>query len=395
MITNNSKLAVVAGVFACGFLMLTAQVAEAVEFSIGGQVNRVVRFAESGDEDGENHQDGAEAASRITFKAWQTFGDDQLDDDVIGDASAESARSSAESSAESIGWGNTLTLWTILEISLLEDQDGVDEDFPDINGANSDEDAQLRRAALGIAGKLGQFIAGRYDSASYGLVRTDLSASGLAVNNDHRNNAGIFVRDMGGFTFDRLGEWVGNGDGRRVNTVRYDTPRWRGCFASIAHSDDGDDSDGDEMSDAALRCSKNYEDAGVKVAGGLQWQNWDGEGDSFGGTASILHTGTGLSFTGSYNTMDFDATGRDDADNFYAKLGYDFNEGRTGIGAAYGESTDHNFNGADAEHFEFGVQHNVVGLLDLYTSYMMYETDDNGTDNEDVDVIIVGARLKF
>lgn len=245
--------------------------------------------------------------------------------------------------------------------------------------------------------------------------------------------------------------WGGTPDGHRSNLVKYETPTYAGFIASAAWGED-------DIWNAGIRYNGEY--AGVKLAAGIAYsENKDGttngrrrgaasadggEPDSdvneWGGSASILHTQTGLFATAAYGQVfDNNLNGLvaanapgiagltdDQTDYLFVQAGIErkfFAIGRTTFYGEYFQldrglalATSGQILGAgslgaetivesELEGFGFGVNQNLSDAIDLYIGYRHVSPDvtvanKNGTglskaDVENFDYVVTGAFIKF
>lgn len=107
----------------------------------------------------------------------------------------------------------------------------------------------------------------------------------------------------------------------------------------------------------------------------------------------------GFSATFAAGGRDYDIPGRDDANFYYGKLGYQwepFSVGLTALSIDYGNYNDIAANDDDGD--TFGVQF-VQTVSDwsteFYMGYRLYKLESTGTDYEDINALLTGARFKF
>lgn len=285
---------------------------------------------------------------------------------------------------------------------------------------------------------LGRVTVGRGSNATDGVAEIDLSGSsalgvsavetwnegflltnkstGTIVDVPGRSNIGLFV-DL----------FAGNFDGGRGDLILYETPVFGGFKASASWGEDDD-------WDVALRYATEV--AGFQIAAGIGYHDGvvtdtdnlqtifleTAPRKEWTGSASILHTPTGLFLTAAGGSRDWDPIGLSGEKYAYGKAGIfqRFNSlGKTSIFGEYYHVWDvgveNGFipaNGAivctndickeDASTIGFGiVQHIDAAAMEVYVGYRHYWADnitdpDTGVDNDiKFDAVMSGARIKF
>ncbi len=250
---------------------------------------------------------------------------------------------------------------------------------------------------------LGTLFLGRGDMNSDDSSEADLSGTDLAGNSgvtdagggflfhdnaaaDDAEQAGVTVKDV----FNSM-------DGTRKNRVRYDTPSFYGFSfgGSVAEED---------MTDAALRYSQQFN--GAKAEGVLCWYNpgKTGEFSQINGSASVLFDGGfNLTAAGGTRDMDYMPAGGDEPVFMYGKAGYIFKNllpgGSTAVSVDYGVFENAKKQNIGQKGTATGVQ--LVQKLsdwstELFAAYRGYQLeDDTKADYDDITLVLGGARFKF
>ncbi|GAA6212097.1 hypothetical protein NBRC116602_18380 [Hyphomicrobiales bacterium 4NK60-0047b] len=178
----------------------------------------------------------------------------------------------------------------------------------------------------------------------------------------------------------------------RRNVIRYDTPTIGGFKVSASWGED------DEWSVAAFYKGR-FQDFKVKAAIGYG-EDQEGTGgavsENFNGSASIMHTPTGIFVTGSTGEK---SRGNNVDENFYQiKAGVQQRWNSLGKTTLYGEYIDSEVDlVGEGEIYGFGVVQKVdAAAMELYAGFRHYEADlDSGVATEDFITVITGARIKF
>lgn len=213
------------------------------------------------------------------------------------------------------------------------------------------------------------------------------------------------------------GQTSGVGEGDRYNIVRYDSPEFGGFVASANWGQD-------DFWAVALKYAGEFH--GFKLAAGISYgeitdntQGFGGtslvgndRGTTLGGSASILHTETGLFATFAYGETELAqkvvGAGNDrDYSNWNIQAGIQRKWNPLGATTLYGEYYQGDFGQAKNTANIKGSDVDVWGLaavqaidsaaLELYVAYRHYEADLKGTTVvvEDFDTVFSGAKISF
>lgn len=200
----------------------------------------------------------------------------------------------------------------------------------------------------------------------------------------------------------------------RLNVIRYDSPTFGGFTVSAAWGED-------DFWDVALRYAGQLGDFTVKA--GIGYYEIDGADfagfapnitaeESIVATAGIIHNPTGIFVQGAYRSFEYPgAAGQPDADGYQIQAGIKqkWNSwGATAIYGAYTQIDDGTFRSVTAageldaddtteiNRWSVGLHQWVdAAALELYAIYDHTEAEINGVDTEDLDIVTIGARIKF
>jgi predicted porin len=206
------------------------------------------------------------------------------------------------------------------------------------------------------------------------------------------------VADMaGGFSFRTgddavvafIGDVFSNLDGlSRRDRIRYDSPKWGGFYASGSYMNG-------QTWDLAGRFAREW-DAFGRLAAAIGYTGAETQRDPYkqlNGSISWSH-GSGFNLTLSAGNKDFDASGRNDATNFYGKVGY--TRGKWAFSADYGVTEDLAQDGDEADTFGLAAVWNIWESVQFYGGYRYHSLDrDNVSDIEDVNAVMIGGRVRF
>lgn len=304
---------------------------------------------------------------------------------------------------------------------------GVDENDDDAGNATP----AIRKSFLYLKSKtLGKFSIGQNSVATDDITHdTFLSGTTGFTRPDIKYNRDFLLVDSAGNPIEGSLQWgelcgahVADDDqcfdiSGRQNSIRYDTPTFAGFTLSAAWGEN-------DFWDVALRYAGEYGD--FKVAAAIGYSEWNGDGEngpkgdpsdddenSIAGSASIIHTPTGIFINGAYRNIEveFDSGDEVESDNYFIQAGIaqKWNSlGKTIIWGEYANSqdgaltanTDDDVTSSDYERWGFGIAQKIdAAAMEIYALYQHHEADVDvnnvAQDVEDFDLFVVGSRIKF
>ena len=340
-----------------------------VQLRISGQVNRALNVVNDGDTTELFNVDNDNSSSRVRFQGRAGITDD-------------------------------LQLGTNFEVQ-FESNSTADVSQENEQGQGPNNFTE-RKIELFVRSKTyGRISLGQGDTASNGTSEQDLSKTGVIAYSGVSDMAGgiEFLDDDDNVSGVSIGDVFSNLDGlSRDDRVRYDTPTFAGFTASTSWG-------ADDAFDVALRYANEF--GGIRVAAAVAYAEPEDDSDvddRLNGSASVLHTPTGLNLTF--------AAGRDELDDgdndpmfWYVKLGWIANFfpiGPTAFAIDYGYSDEIDAVDDEAQTYGiFAVQHLSDWGAEFYTGVRNYELDGERTtpvafdDPDDIFVWMTGARFKF
>jgi hypothetical protein len=245
---------------------------------------------------------------------------------------------------------------------------------------------------------LGKLSLGQGSTASDGTSQSDLSGTSLIGYSSVSDIAGglSFATSSTGATTGNptIGTVYSDMDGlSRDDRLRYDAPSMAGVGLSTSWVDGGE-------WDAAVRYNRQF--SSLKLASSVGFANPSGTSSSIskqlGGSASILHEG-GLNATFAAGKRYMKVSGRNDPDFQYFKLGYIAQITKLGSTAfaidigQYDEIAQNN-DSADTWGLMF-IQNFTDWGAEVYGGYRNYDLSRTGSSLDDVDAVLMGARVKF
>lgn len=341
---------------------------ENVNVSAYGWINRAMLFADNGDSSDTYFVDNSNSQSRFGLNA--NVG---VSDDFNVGAKFEYGFSSSGSSS----------------VNQLE--------------SSNSGSFNLRHADLFFADKrYGKLSLGRGSMAADGTSEVDLSGTSIVSYASISDMAGgqywydgvtgINTANETAGLLTQVGDAFSDFDGGRKDRVRYDTPTFYGFMGSASAA-------ADDAFDIAVRYNREYGMAKVGMAVAYQETGDNANVDSiYNGSMSVLFD-FGLNVTLAGGVREAALTGRDDAEFYYAKLGYraDLMElGKTSFSIDYAQNDDVAVNGGDANSWSVAMVQNIDDWgTEVYIGFRQYMYDEVGTAYDDVNVVMTGARLKF
>jgi hypothetical protein len=249
--------------------------------------------------------------------------------------------------------------------------------------------------------ELGKVSLGQGDMASNGTSEVDLSSTSVAQYAGAADVGGqFFFRNSatGLNSGVRMGGVYSQLDGAsRQARLRYDTPSIGGFTFSTSIA-------ADDLVDGAIRFKKEWNSVRCAAAAAITHDTREDDDDNwiYNGSASCIHTPSGLNLTIGLAEKDDEDAGGDDPSWFFIKGGISRrwnSHGKTSISVQYANSEDNAGGGTNGDLDMWGVafvQKIDSAALELYMAYSHYEYDDNtGVSYDDLDFFLMGARMKF
>ncbi len=274
----------------------------------------------------------------------------------------------------------------------------------------------MRQQMLWIKGNSGKVSLGHTDTASNGTSEVDLSSTSVAQYAGMADIGSSFAfRTSGGsFTGTTIGAAYSQQDGlSRRSTLRYDSPSLGGFTLSSSVG-------ADDFVDVALRFKKEWNSVRCAWAGAISHdtnekgieRNGNRISDDrwiYNTSGSCLHTPSGLNLTLGWAETD---EGVDDVDQgwWFIKAGISRRwnaHGKTSISVQYANSSDRlssvstngTVNRLNDELDSYGVaivQKIDAAALELYAAWSQHDLSDNTATNfEEINLFLLGARMKF
>jgi predicted porin len=338
-------------VLATSAAMLLPASANAFEFTLSGQINRLIMNVDNGEESGVVNADNDASGTRVRVK-----GDGDIGNDLTAGLYYEYGLQS-----------NTSSKVTADDL----DSDGV-------NGNISDGDTfSNRNANIWVKGNFGKVTLGQGSGAADGSTEADLS--GTTVIQYPTSNTDI----LSGMEYGDSGVTVGDTRSAFDGLSRNDNTRYDAAVSDFSFA--GSYGNGDKKELAARYKLDNLE---VRIA----WWDEAQSGDGLKGAAisATWIAENGINLTGEYSGNDSDDDSADDPTNLYAKLGY--KTGKSAYGIDWSETQD--LGPGDGSSVSLAWVYQAMAGVEVYASYRVESLDDVD-DDDDIDALIGGARVKF
>ena len=336
-------------------VLLAFSPANAVDFAISGQINRAAMYADDGNTAKWFFVDNDNSSTRFRFT-----GSNDVDHDL------------------SVG-----IVWEVEMQSNASNKMDMD-----LQGDEGDINFNERKMEFYVGSPWGKGTLGQGDMAANSTSEVDLSGTTVAAYSS--------VGDVGGgFEFQKSGTGIGItvGDSRsnfdglsRKDRVRYDTPKFAGFYASASTGNSS-------IWDTALRYAGDF--GWAKFAAAAGWSDYGTSSDTndniFSSSASMLFD-FGLNLTASYAYRKQDNT---DPWNIFGKVGYKFLE-KHAVSVQYSRTESLSNKDDKGDTFGLGYVFSPWKSVEFYGTYYLYMLDlDTGSDPDDINVGMIGGRVKF
>jgi len=354
------KLGLIALAITAG--MMVAITAYAVDFKISGQINRAAMYADDGKTAKWFFVDNDNSSTRFRFTGSNDF---------------------------EKGWSAGI-VWEVEMQSnpsnKMDMQDNSDISNNSFGTVTFDE----RKMEFWLGYTLGKVWLGQGDTASNSTSEVDLSGTDVAAYSSVSDvGGGFFFQNDDVYTSYTVGSTRDNLDGlSRKDRIRYDTPTFAGFYGSASTGNGS-------IWDAALRYSGDF--GWAKLAAAAGWadggtrESWKSQ---FSSSASML-LNNGLNFTASYAWRDIDVSGWDNPYNIFAKVGYKFLE-KHAASVQWSQTWNLGADGNKAPTWGVGYVFSPWESVELYGTWYLYQLKlDVGSDPDDINVFMLGGRIKF
>lgn len=294
------------------------------------------------------------------------------------------------------GYSNGWELFSNIEIQYVpHPSDGLNQ--LDKNAANYGfYKTNVRKAEIALSSDtIGKFWLGQGSMATDNITEIDLSGTTVISYSNVRDiGGGLFRFDDGTLSGISTTDAYNNYDGRREMRVRYDTPTFSGFSLRAAYGQDVLNDESDSIYDVGVYYDGVF--SSVELSAGAGYARYDGtDANVYSGSASALHTPTGLSFTVAAGQQDAD----DDASYGYAKLGWQhdfFSVGTTAFSVDYYDGDGVVDDGSDSQTYAFAMVQDVdYWNTQWYVGVRKYDYDDDTDSYQDGLSTMAGLRVKF
>ena len=321
--------------------------ADAIEFSISGQVSRLIMDVDNGEESGLVHADNSVSGTR-----WRFEGEGQLDNNMTAGLLYENQLQSNPS--------NEVTAASL-------DSDGIG------GNVGGGDYFSLRFATVWLKGDFGKVTLGQGSGAADGTTEAD--QSGTTVIQYVGSSADL----LGSMEYGTSGVTVADARSAYDGLGRNDNLRYDAALGDLAFA--GSIGNGDKIEISVI-----YSEDNLQLRAGLWDANDSGNEASGHAISASWINDSGLSLTGALAGDDSDGN----PNNIYFKIGY--RKGDSAYGFDWSETRDRA--AGDASSFSLAWVLDVMQGIQTYASYRVESLDDvPGEDN--VSALVGGARVKF
>lgn len=350
MIKNNLKIG-----FVLASLVGASSNAWALEFDFYGQINRAMMSVDDGQETESYFVDGSTSSTRVGAR-----GEANINDALSAGIKLES-----------------------------EYQSNASSDVSQLDQSVSPE-LEERYAELYISGDWGRLSLGQGDGAANGVVERDLSGTMLAHFSMNPT--------VGGAVQFRDGESFGPPMGATINAqdfegrydrLRYDTNLAGGLDFAVSSGVNENDNTHElssvylnESTLGTIRATAGYS---VRELGGLE-----GDRDTIGGSLAYLAPNGLNAFVAISNRQDENEY---DGQFYYTKLGYRNGAHRFSVDYTRGE--DYLMKGDVSQQVGLGYVYQAAKWLELYGLAKKHYLNSDAGDYDDINILMLGSRLKF
>lgn len=334
-----------------------------VRLTVSGQVNRGVLVTDDGDDTDVFFVDNDNSSTRIK---------------LAGDAR----------------FNNDIRAGSLIEVQ-FESNSTADVSQDNQRNAGADNFTERKLEVFVDSKTFGRLTLGQGDTSSNNSSEVDLSGTAVVGYSSVADFAGgIQFQEDGALSGVSIGDTFSNLDGlSRDDRIRYDTPGFSGAKLSASAI-------ADDRFDVALSYQRKLLGA-HNFAAAIAYADVDDAFDQVSGSASLLLGDIipGANFTFAAGSQDSDVDDENTATFLYGKVGYQFSPfsfGKTALAVDYyyGEDIDQDGDESTSVGVVAVQKIDRVGT-ELYAGLRNFELDRDGEDFDDIDGLLVGARVKF
>ena len=336
--------------------------AQALDVSVSGHVNRMIRYADDGHDSDVQHLDTTASRSR-----WRMTAEGELDNGLTAGAHIESGFAS----------NRTFKVGTHTKGDVPDNPTAKKNDDGEVTGVDSGA-PDFRFSYIYLSGNFGKVTLGQAATAGNGAMWNSHNGAWAGAEYSSAEVAsGVQLRTSGGGQLgNSLYSAFGSVNRGRNDILRYDTPSIGPVSIAGSVGNSTDDwsvgaSLSTDLNGSSVIAGAIFDDNQFGVSGGLQFAN---------GTSVNLAYGTNEAGT------------RDDHRDIYANVAHTWGD----TSATIDYRTVENWSAdLDAQSIGLGMNHSLGGGVDVYAGYHHYSFDMAEKDIENVSVFHVGSRVRF
>ena len=327
---------------------LVPMAAQAVDVSVSGHVNRMIRYADDGHDSDIQHLDNGASGSR-----WRLVASGDLDNGLSAGATLEQAFVSSSSGG------------TALE------------------SAGSDSNS-MRHSYIWLSGAFGKLTLGHTGPAGNSAMWESHNGAWMAAEYSSVEEASaIQVRTSGGAEAGSLWSAFGSVSIGRDDVLRYDTPAIGPATLGVSINDDDN---------WGVVGKISTEMGGTSFIGGAFVAEVKGTDETMFGMSGGVAFANGTSVNAAYGSNDAFSK---DHDDFYVALAHSW--GNSNVVIDYRNVDGRNADFDDAQSIGIGFQQSLGSGVDVYAGFHNFNVDsaDDSVELDDVNVFHIGSRVRF
>lgn len=336
-----------------------------LEIKISGQVNRLLMYANDGEDHTVFNADNINSSTRFRFVGEKEFAAG-LSAGVNWEVEYTSQRSS------SVAFGN---------------RSGGQTSGPTFGERHGE--------AFFRSDKFGKLSLGQGDGANNGNMEIDLSGTSVIQYSGITDLGAAFKFRRGAVVGPTIGSTINNFDFEsRYDRVRYDSPALGPLVLSGSYGNKGENS----VFELGGRVATAL--PGGQLAGAFGWSRLKddatrGDIDTYGTSVSFL-ADNGLNATAAYSTNSDDVNGATTSRSgkfYYGKVGY--KTGMHAVAVDIGRGKDVALNDDKSTVYGIGYVVTPKPWLEFYGQVKQHDLNRAGTDFDKVTFVVAGTRIKF
>lgn len=363
--TSKLKTGKTLAAAAVAALLATAGTAQAQDsgpltVKLSGHVNRLLMYADDGDQNTFFNADNINSQTRMRFVGEKEF---------------------------SPGWSAGV-YWEVGWTSQRSDQVRIGDRV----GAAAQFNERWGEAFFKSA-QFGKLSLGQGDGAANGNIEVDLSGTSVIHYSSNADIGGAFLFQDGAGSGPSIGATLNNFDFEsRYDRVRYDTPNLGPLRLAASYGNSGQNSIYEFAANLATKLGRGSLAAGAGYSIRKNVSAVADDRTTIGGSVSYLDN-SGLNVTLAYSNNDDDTPARRSKKFYYGKLGYKAGKHAVSVDLSRGE--DQRIDGEEATAYGIGYVYVPASWIELYAGAKQHDLNTTGRNFDKITFVIAGTRIKF